>query len=294
MLLVGLPAFGLYALKGSERVPGAVIPFRHLLGALAVLGIALSALALIVLAASMSGVAPGDVDKASIDAVLTETSIGSAWQVRIVALLAIVWLSVIGWRRLKLGLVFASTMGAVALGSLAWISHGASSEGATGWIHLVNNIVHLLAAGVWIGALLSLGLLLFRRTSAMSGEHVVLSHRTLEGFSTVGTVVIALIVVSGLVNSWILIGPAGFPALFTTLYGQLLLTKLALFVAMLGLAWTNRSRLTPALATALRADDHKSAVQALRRSLMLETVVAVVILLLVAWLGLLAPPGSDT
>ena len=160
-------------------------------------------------------------------------------------------------------------------------------------MHLGSDIVHLLAAGVWIGALFALGLLLFRRTSAMSGEHVILSHRTLEGFSMVGTVVVAVIVLSGLVNSWILIGPANILALFTTLYGQLLLAKLVLFAGMLVLAWANRFRLTPALATALRAEDHEGAVQALRRSLLLETAAALGILLFVAWLGLLAPPGSD-
>lgn len=293
MLLLGVPAFGLYALKGPERASGAILPFRRLTGLLALIGIALSGGALILLAASMTGVAPGDVDRESVDAVLTGTSIGAAWQIRVAALLAAIWLSVMGWRKPKLGLAFAAMTGAVALGSLAWTGHGAASEGSTGWIHLVSDIVHLLAAGVWIGALFALGLLLCRRTSDMSGEHVILSHRTLEGFSTVGTIVVALIVLSGLVNSWILIGPANIPALFTTLYGQLLLAKLALFVAMLGLAWANRFRLTPALATALRADDHGVAVQALRRSLVLEAAAALAILLFVAWLGLLAPPGSD-
>lgn len=293
MLLLGLPAFGLYALRGPERVSGAVVPFRRMIGLLAALGIALSAGALILLAASMSGVAPGDVDRESIDAVVTGTSIGAAWQVRVAALLAAIWLSVMGWRKPKLGLAFASITGAIALGSLAWTGHGAASEGVTGWIHLGSDIVHLLAAGVWIGALFALGLLLFRRTSGMSGEHVILSHRTLEGFSTVGTVVVALIVLTGLVNSWILIGPANVPALFTTLYGQLLLAKLALFVTMLGLAAANRFRLTPALATAMRTQDHGVAVQALRRSLVLETAAALGILLFVAWLGLLGPPGSN-
>ncbi len=293
MLLLGLPAFGLYALKGPERASGLVLPFRRVIGLLAVIGIALSAASLILLAASMTGVAPGDVDRESVDAVLSGTSIGAAWQVRVAALLAAIWLSVMGWRKPKLGLASASAVGAVGLGSLAWTGHGAASEGATGWIHLASDIVHLLAAGVWIGALFALGLLLFRRTCDMSGEHVILSHRTLEGFSTVGTIVVALIVLSGLVNSWILIGPANIPALFTTLYGQLLLAKLSLFAGMLALAWANRFRLTPALAMALRAEDHEGAVQALRRSLLLETAAALGILLFVAWLGLLAPPGSD-
>lgn len=293
MLLLGLPAFGLYALKGPEQASGAVLPFRRLIGLLAVVGIALSAGALILLAASMSGVALGDVDRESVDAVVTGTSIGAAWQVRVAALLATIWLSIMGWRKPKLGLAFAVMTGAVALGSLAWTGHGAAGEGRTGWMHLGSDIVHLLAAGVWIGALFALSLLLFRQTSAMSGEHVILSHRTLEGFSAVGTVVVAVVILSGLVNSWILIGPENIPELFTTLYGQLLLAKLALFAGMLALAWTNRFRLTPALAVALHAEDHEGAVQALRRSLLLETAAALGILLFVAWLGLLAPPGSD-
>ena len=294
MLLMGLSAFGLYALTGAERASGAVLPFRRLTGLLAVVGIVLSAASLLLLAASMSGVALADVDRASLDAVVTGTSIGAAWQIRVAALLAAICLSVMGWRKPKVGLAFTSITGAVALGSLAWTGHGAASEGVTGWIHLGSDIVHLLAAGVWIGALFALGLLLFRRTSGMSGEHLILSHRTLEGFSTVGTVVVALIVVSGLVNSWILIGPANILALFTTLYGQLLIAKLALFVTMLGLAWANRFRLTPALSATLNGGDRVGAIRALRRSLVLEAAAALVILLLVAWLGTLAPPGSGT
>ena len=88
MLLLGLPAFGLYALRGAERASGAVLAFRRWIGALALIGVALSALALMLLAASMSGTALADVDRASVDAVVTGTSIGTAWQVRIASLLA--------------------------------------------------------------------------------------------------------------------------------------------------------------------------------------------------------------
>lgn len=82
-------------------------------------GTALSAAALILLAASMSAVAPGDVDRASVDAVVTGTSIGAAWQARLAALLGAIWLSVMGWRKPKVGLAFASITGAAGLGSLA-------------------------------------------------------------------------------------------------------------------------------------------------------------------------------
>lgn len=293
MLLFGLPMFGLYALRGAERVSGAVLPFRRVLGLLALTGIGLSAAALILLAAAMSGVAPGDVDREAIEAVVTGTSIGTAWQVRMAALLAAVWLSLIGWRNPRTDLALAAAAGTVALASLAWTGHGAASEGVRGWIHLSGDIVHLLAAGVWISALFALALLLFRRSSAMSVEHVVLSHRTLDGFATVGSIVVGLIILSGITNSWILIGPDNIAVLFTSLYGQLLLAKLALFAAMLGLAWANRFRLTPALAASVESGGtHGRAISALRRSLVLEAGAAMVILALVAWLGLLAPPTS--
>ena len=293
MLLMGLPTFGLYALRGAERVSGSVLPFRRLIGLLALAGVALSALALMMMAAAMSGAPLTDVDRDSVDALATGTSIGSAWQVRTVALLGAIWLALMGWRKPRTGLIFASAAGAIALASLAWTGHGAATEGVVGSVHLIGDIIHLLAAGIWIGALFALALLLFRRAAAMTAEHVLLSHRTLEGFSVVGSVVVGLVIVSGLSNSWILIGPKNLPALFTTLYGQLLIAKLVLLAAMLGLAWANRFRLTPALAAAIDAGDHDRAVGALRRSLILETAAALVILLLVAWLGLLAPSGSN-
>lgn len=293
MLLLGLPAFGLYALRGAERASGAVLAFRRWSGALALIGIGLSALALVLLAASMSGVAFADVDRASVDAVVTGTSIGTAWQLRITSLLVAVWLSLMGWRNSVYALAFTSVAAAVALASLAWTGHGAASEGLRGQVHLVGDILHLLAAGVWIGALFALALIIFRPVARMTGDHVVLAHRALEGFSTIGTIVVAAIILSGISNSWILIGPANVPALFTSLYGQLLIAKLLLFAGMLGLAWANRFRLTPALAATLGGGDHAGAVHALRRSLALEAGAAFVILGLVAWLGMLAPPGSD-
>lgn len=292
MLLLGLPAFGLYALRGAERASGTVIAFHRWIGVLALIGIALSALALMLLAASMSGTSLAAVDRASIDAVVTGTSIGTAWQVRIASLLAAVWLSLMGWRKPVRGLVFASLAAAVALATLAWTGHGAASEGVRGQVHLAGDILHLLAAGVWIGALFALALLIFRPAARMTGGDVVLAHRVLEGFSTIGTIVVAAIILSGISNSWILIGPANVPALFASLYGQLLIAKLLLFAGMLALAWANRFHLTPALADTLGGGDQAGAVRALRRSLALETGAALVILGLVAWIGMLAPPSS--
>ena len=61
---------------------------------------------------------------------------------------------------------------------------------------------------------------------------------------------------------------------------------------MLWLAASHRFRLTPALGAALEQGDAASAAFTLRRSLVVETVLALAILALVAWLGTLAPPIS--
>lgn len=292
MLLFGLPMFGLYTLRGAERKSGSVLRFRPVLATIALIGIGLSILGMMVLAASMGGVPIGEIDRATVNMVISGTTTGTVWQVRIAALLLILYFSIVGWRRPTFALSALSIASATALATLAWTGHGAADEGALGWFHLGADIIHLLAAGIWIGALCALCLLIFRPAARMARDHIHLSHRALDGFARVGSIVVGLLIVSGLVNSWILIGPSKLGLLFTSLYGVLLLAKLLLFGAMLALAVANRFFLTPALAAALEEGDGLSAVRSLRRSLLVESGCAVVVLALVAWLGLLAPPAS--
>jgi putative copper resistance protein D len=161
-------------------------------------------------------------------------------------------------------------------------------DGRTGVIHLTADIVHLLAAGIWVGAL---GALLWQLLTA-DRDDVAASHSALAGFATFGTASVALVLVSGLINSWLLVGPANLLSLGGSLYGRLLLIKLGLFAGMLALATLNRFRLTPDLRAALTNGNVGLATQRLRLSLTLETLAAVVILGLVAWLGTLEPPVS--
>ena len=127
---------------------------------------------------------------------------------------------------------------------------------------------------------------------AGSLERLLLIHRALRDFFVVGTATVAVLVVTGGINSWVLVGPERLFALFTTSYGWALLAKLAVFAVMLGLAAANRYRLTPASGASLDGGDRHALLPALRRSLLVETGCAVVILALVAWLGLLEPPAS--
>src|SRR3546814_18638199 len=42
----------------------------------------------------------------------------------------------------------------------------------------------------------------------MAVDHIHLSHRALDGFARIGSIVVGLLILSGVVNSWILVGPS--------------------------------------------------------------------------------------
>lgn len=285
--LFGLSAFSLYGLRAGERAHA--LALRPWLVAGAVLGLLLSAVALVLLAAAMMGTPPWPVDWAAVGMLLDQPGVGMTWKLRVAALAVAALAALLAIRRGPwLGVVALAS--GIALATLAWTGHAAVNEGATGWVHLIADILHLLAAGAWTGALLGLILLVARPARRFDALHLALTHRALHGFGAVGTIVVATLVVTGLINAWLLVGPDNIGALWMTLYGRLLLAKLALFTAMLSLAALNRFRLTPQFEASIGSGDHRGALGALRRSLAIETACVVAILALVAWLGTLAPP----
>ena len=277
MLLFGLPLFALHTPEGRDSL----MLRRPVLAWLALLGLALSGFAIVAMTASMSGVAILDVDRASTWAMISQTPMGMAWVVRMGAL-ALLAISLIVQRHYTGATIFA----AIALGSLAWTGHGAAGEGNAGIVHLISDLIHLIAAGAWLGALVGLSALLW------ANGNLTATYRAFDNFASFGTVIVAAVVASGLVNSIYVVGWSNLSRLAFTLYGQLLLLKLVLFGAMLGLAAINRFLLTPALAV-IKVPDAARACGALRSSLLLETSAAMVIVVLVAWLGTLAPPMSQ-
>jgi putative copper resistance protein D len=184
-----------------------------------------------------------------------------------------------------------AVIGAVATASFAWTGHGIRDEGLAGALHLAADVLHLLAASAWIGALAALVALTAiarRGVERGAGREAVTG---LVRFSGLGAAVVAVLVLSGLANSWFLIGPAGLPRLLTSHYGQLLVAKLALFAAMLVLAAVNRFRHTPRLQRTLQGSVALGAVfRPVLISVAAETALAVAVLALVSWLGTLSPP----
>ena len=181
-------------------------------------------------------------------------------------------------------------LGALVLATLAWAGHGAADPGASGNAHLVADILHLLAAGVWLGALVPLSLLLAETRSAGDRRSILVARGATARFSAMAVASVGTLVISGVVNTWFLAGTV--PALVGTEYGRLLLLKLGLFAAMLLIAAVNLLRLSPRLADLTSAGAPRTIAQ-LQRNALFEAGLGLGVLAVVGILGTL-PPGSHT
>jgi len=181
---------------------------------------------------------------------------------------------------------------AALLVSLAGLSHDGTRSAAAAAVHIVVDVIHLVASGVWIGALFVFALMLAPTARARSQSETQVVHDALAHFSGVGPGVVIALVLSGIANSG-LIGPQNALQSFGSAYSQVLVAKIGLFLLMLALAAANRYWLTPKLQSALAlGSDTQASIHALAASIVAETALAVLVLAAVGLLGVLAPPGE--
>ncbi|WP_339451011.1 copper homeostasis membrane protein CopD [Pseudomonas sp. EA_5y_Pfl2_R50] len=272
LLLFGLALFVLYSAETLLR-------FRPMLRGMALIGALLSVAGLVLMTRSMSGETALAALWPHVQMMVLETDVGLAWAVRMTALIIVVILPV---------LPLTAIAGAIALASLAWSGHGAMDEGALRFWHFLSDILHLLAAGAWLGAMLALMLM---ARGARDETRIGLLAISVKRFEWVGAVIVLTLSITGVVNYLLIVGPRLDDVLLGT-YGMLLAIKVLLFAGMLVLAALNRFHLGPALAQALCDGQHVVAAQALRRSVAVELGIALLIVALVAWLGMLSPDAG--
>lgn len=292
MVLAGMTAFSLYGLRGVERSSG-ILPLMRPAVVLALLGLALSGLGMLALAASMTGSSVWAVDGETLGAIIRESAIGSAWLVRMAAMSLAVLAAMVLGRNPVAGRITLLASTSIAIATLVWTGHAGATGGWVGTAHRISDITHMLAAAVWIGGLAAFAWILFRPLNGGLREYLPVAHRALEQFSRIGTLAVGALIVTGIVNSLAVIGIPQFSQLAQNDYANLLGVKLLLFAAMLALAAFNRWRLTPSLGAAIPGDNPAVVIAALRRSLFAEGSAALVILALVAWLGTLEPLGTS-
>jgi copper resistance protein D len=210
--------------------------------------------------------------------VLTETRFGQVWLSRLALALSLG--ALMRWPGLRL---LQLAVACCLLALLAFIGHADASPDDSGNAQLAADILHLLAAGAWIGGLPALTLLLHqaRRAGDIASSAAVAATRR---FSAIGVAAVGTLLATGAINSWYMLsGPRN---LIATDYGRLILFKIGLFAAMIGIAAVNRFHLTPQLAV-------PTAMRALQRNSLAEIGLGLCVFLFVGALGTMAPPLHD-
>jgi putative copper resistance protein D len=216
--------------------------------------------------------------------VLFETKFGRVWQLRLGLIVVAFAVAVSGLTgddlRRRARILVLWFISVVLLVSLAWISHAAATRVQP--LGLLGDAVHLCAAGGWIGGLAPLAMFLRRaRVSFPLGE---MAAPVVQRFSTFSLCCVCILIGSGISNSWLLVGSVH--ALITTRYGWLLLSKLTLFGILIGFGARNRFVVKTKVG---RIPVDPDLLRQLRRNVICEVCLGLVIVVIVACLGLTPP-----
>ncbi len=185
--------------------------------------------------------------------------------------------------------VEALALAAVAAAASAWAGHAIGAEPLHP-IAVLADVLHLLAAGCWLGALLPLALLLHAASLESGADARAYAVLVVRRFSPFAAVAMLLIAATGVWNAWTQVGSVA--ALVGTRYGRLLLVKVVLLVPILAFAFANRRRLLPAL-SGDGATVGRPAMARLSRFVACELALALLVVFMAAALSLSVPGAHD-
>ena len=171
------------------------------------------------------------------------------------------------------------------LASLAGVGHTQIDGGTGHIIHVGADALHLLAAGAWLGGLVSLFSLVAQAVRTCAPNSDAVASDAAMRFSGMGYIAVATLIGSGLINSLFLVGSL---ENLGTSYGKLLIVKLLLFAGMLGLAGVNRFLIVPKLIIANDAGSASELIR-LRRHIVGEQALGFLVILIVSVLGMMQP-----
>jgi putative copper resistance protein D len=168
--------------------------------------------------------------------------------------------------------------------SLAWAGHAASGTNNRA-LHISIDILHLVIAAVWPVELVPLTIFLCTLPKMSQSSKLGYVILILNRFSRTSLVAVTLLFLTGLTNACFLV--PSLSALFTSSYGQLLLGKIGLFLAMVGLGARNRLHYLPKLTV---SSSTSAAFVRLRGMVLIESMLSLIVLLIVGAMGVTAPP----
>ncbi len=201
---------------------------------------ALAAATVLVLPVNAAFVGEGWSDALDLDtlqAFLFDTNLGTVWIAQ--AVLALVVLPFTFRKPASLGIVALGA--ALFLSCHIFFGHAVRLQGAGRLALQASYLMHVLAVGAWVGALVPFTAMLRHSGPDMQNDFALAMRR----FSTVGHGVVAFVVVTGVLNAWLIHGRL-WPA-WHSLYDQLLVAKIVVVSAMVMIAICNRYVLVPRL-----------------------------------------------
>jgi copper resistance protein D len=216
------------------------------------------------------------VDAAMVRQVLFDTHLGLAWQLQSVAALV---LAVTLMAPARLAHRATALAAGLLLTTLPLGGHAAMHAGWLRFAHALNDAVHLLSAGAWLGALVPLLVILVTFQHATQRKSAVLA---LRRFSTTGHLVVAVVIATGIVNTALVLGRL--PNDWSSSYQALLLAKIAVVAVLVLIALVNRYLLVPHMK---KAPD--IVVRLLVAAVVLELILCVGAIGLVSLIGTLDP-----
>ena len=296
VIVAGIVFFELFiaspVLRASLQFTGTAASFgsltRRILWSNLILSLASALAWLCLVSARIVGKPIGEViADGTIWTVLSRTQFGFAWEMRLLfgVLLAAFLLprraGAATWQAFA-GVLLAASY----LGSLAFAGHGAEGLGFERSIHLAADFLHLVAAGLWLGGLVPLVLLLACLRRFREERWVSAAGDIAGRFSNLGILAVGILLISGTINVTFMVGGL---SLTETRYGRLLLLKITLFAAMVCLAGINRQHLLPRLSAGAGIEQGARAVQLLLRNALAEIILGLGIVVIVGILGIMAP-----
>ena len=304
VIVAGIVFFDLFiaspALRqASVRLEATVAAFRIRTAATLWISLALSVVSgfawLYLVAARIAGKPFADViADGTIWIVLSQTQFGFAWELRFLSAVALTACLLVQQIK-KAGApiwpeVLMALLAGAYLGALAFAGHGEEGLGLERYFHLAADFFHLIAAGLWLGGLIPLALLLVYLRRFREETWISVACDAASRFSNLGIVAVGILLVSGTINALFLIGRV--QALAGTDYGRLLLLKITLFAAMVGLAGINRQYLLPRLSGDAGVDRGSRTVRWLVGSALVEIAFGLGVIIIVGMLGIMAPASN--
>jgi copper transport protein len=207
-----------------------------------------------------------------------KTRFGVAFLVTMVGFGAVAALVVLAWALDREPLLWPALALAVLLASCFSLSgHQATEPGST-WATQLADWVHLVAGSVWAGGVLALAALVWPLAPG-------LRRRAFLGFSRIAVVLVGVLVLAGTYLAVVRLPDVS--DLWTTSYGQVLTLKIALVLVALGWGGVHHTFVRP------RLERGEAPAPGVGRSLVGESAVAMVVLLVAAVLVNGSPPTAD-